>query len=70
MKWVVAATFANGEPSAIKSDCGRFHVSKAFVDGCTIYTAWDKNEAIKYSEDREDCMGACAKLQTFPPPGG
>ena len=59
MKWTTAATQQDGTVMSIKSDCGRYHISKAFIDGCTLYVAWSGDTAIKYTEDLSDAKSAC-----------
>ncbi len=61
MKWATAATQQDGTVMAIKSDCGNYHISKAFLDGCTLYVAWHGNNAIKYAEDLGEAKSACVK---------
>lgn len=44
---------------AIESDCGKWRISKAYLDGCTMYALHQNGgDAVKYSEDSSDLKEA------------
>lgn len=58
MKWVME-TITNIR-------CGDWSISKAFVDGCTLYVLWDCQSKpykdVGYYNDADEAKDACEKL--------
>lgn len=42
----------------MKTDCGRYHCGKVYLDGCTLYELWFGNIKLKTANDFEECRDA------------